>query len=77
MATTKFKNERRKEIMDNKTTFNGELPRYCVINPDGTYAGVFCLSPEEASEMAIQIPGRVVYRLTEIGHSEEAGMIWN
>lgn len=62
---------------DNKTTFNGELPRYCVINPDGTFAGVFCISSDEAREMANQVPGRVVYLLTEIGHSTEDGMIWN
>lgn len=62
--------------MDNKATFNGELPRYCVINPDGTYAGVFCLTEGEAREMAVQTPGRVIYRLTEIGHSTEDGMAW-
>lgn len=61
--------------MANTTTFNGELPRYCVINPDGTYAGIFCLSLEEAREMAY-MPGRVIYELTEIGHATEEGVIW-
>lgn len=63
--------------MENTTTFfDNELPRFCVINPDGTYAGIFCISQEEAREMAIQVPGRVVYSLTEIGHSTEDGMAW-
>ena len=34
--------------MANKTTINGDTPRFCVINPDGSYAGIFCISYEEA-----------------------------
>lgn len=48
------------------TTFNGETPRYCVINPDGTYAGVFCVSYEEALELVNCQEGRVIYKLTEV-----------
>ena len=48
------------------TTFSGETPRYCVINPDGTYAGVFCITYEEALDMASCREGRVIYKLTEV-----------
>lgn len=47
------------------TKFNGETPRYCVINPDGTYAGVFCVTLEEARELASMREGRVIFALSE------------
>ena len=40
---------------------------YCVINPDGTYAGVPCLSYEEARELMYAREGRKMYLLMEIG----------
>lgn len=53
--------------MANKTTINGDTPRFCVINPDGSYAGIFCISYEEALEMQSARDGRIIYELKEIG----------
>jgi hypothetical protein len=53
--------------MANKTTINGDTPRFCVINPDGSYAGIFCISYEEALEMQSARDGRIIYELREIG----------
>lgn len=50
----------------NTTKFDNELPRYCIINPDGTYAGVFCITYEEALMMAAEREGRVIYELKEV-----------
>ena len=47
------------------TEIRGETPRYCVINPDGTYAGVFCVSLDEARELASGREGRVIFSLSE------------
>ncbi len=36
---------------------------YCVINTDGTYAGIPCLTWEEARELASAAAGRRIYQL--------------
>lgn len=51
---------------NNKTTFNGETPRYAVIKADGHYAGIFCLSYEEALDLASGHEGAVIYELKEV-----------
>lgn len=47
-----------------------EEPAYAVIKPDGTYAGVFCTSYEEARELAAQEEGRRIFKLTPEGVEE-------
>lgn len=51
--------------MLNNIEFNGEVARYAVLNPDGTYAGGFCTSWEEARELAGAKDGRVIFELIE------------
>jgi hypothetical protein len=48
-----------KEAID----INNETLRFAVINSDGTYAGVPCISEEEARELAAQKEGRVIVEL--------------
>lgn len=38
---------------------------YMVVNPDKTYAGVPCVSIEEAVELAIQVEGRRIYEIDQ------------
>lgn len=50
----------------NETVFFGiDIPRYCVIKADGTYAGMFCISLEEAIDLASVYEGSVIYELKE------------
>lgn len=53
---------------NNTTTFrNGEIPRYAVLNADGSYAGIFCISYEEALDMAANGgQERFIYELVEV-----------
>ena len=57
-STNRFLNETYK--------FNGDIPCYAVINPNGSFAGSFCISYEEARELANQKDGRIIYKLTEL-----------
>lgn len=53
--------------MENTRVIRDGVPRYAVINEDGTYAGVFCLSLEEALDMAANgSQKRYVYELKEV-----------
>lgn len=46
---------------------NNEMPRYAVINEDGTYAGIFCTSLEEARELASNgSQPRYIFELKEV-----------
>lgn len=47
------------------TKINGEIPRYAVIKASGCYAGIFCVSYEEAAELASQHENAVIYQLVE------------
>lgn len=48
-------------------TIIGDEPRYAVINEDGTYAGVFCTSLEEARELAANgSQKRYIFELKEV-----------
>lgn len=51
--------------------FDYSTPRYAVINPDGSFAGSFCSSYEEARELAIQKEGRIIYKLTELNKQKQ------
>lgn len=44
---------------------------YCVINPDGTYAGIPCLTYEEARELMNAREGRRIFELLEVYEEEE------
>lgn len=46
--------------------FDWDDDLYAVINDDGTYAGIPCLSESEAQELANQKPGREIFILTHI-----------
>lgn len=49
-----------------------ETLRYAVVNPDGTYAGVPCITFEEALQMAAQREGRRIFALEEVAVCEES-----
>lgn len=52
---------------------NGEAPRYVVINEDGTFAGVFCTSLEEAEQLATAgLQKRHIFELKEVAGNENA-----
>lgn len=44
---------------------------YCVLNPNGTYAGIPCETWEEARELAAAAPDRTIYRLEPECEEEE------
>jgi hypothetical protein len=54
-------------------TINNENLKYAVINPDGTYAGVPCVTEEEARELAAQKEGRVIVKLQAITEELKEG----
>ncbi len=68
-------NESTKEL--HETAINGETPKYAVINPDGTYAGVFCTSEDEARELAAQKEGRVIFKLVSDEKTNESATVWS
>lgn len=47
-----------------------ETLRYAVVNPDGTYAGVPCITFEEALQLAIQKEGRRIFALEEVAQDD-------
>lgn len=61
----------KKELLNETYKFNQDVPRYAVINPDGSFAGVFCTSYEEARELAIQRDGRIIYKLVELTKKQQ------
>lgn len=54
--------------MENNITAyrDNEIPRYAVIKANGTYAGIFCISYEEAVAMASGHEGSHIYELIEV-----------
>lgn len=60
--------------LDESVKVNNEVLRYAVINPDGTYAGVPCITEEEARDLAAQREGRIIVKLAEITESLEEGI---
>ena len=66
-----------KEEVKESVNINNETLRFAVINPDGTFAGVPCVSEEEARELAAQKEGRIIVELgavrEDIVNFNEAG----
>lgn len=67
----KMNNKINRRILNETYKFDYVTPRYAVINPDGSFAGVFCSSYEEARELAIQKEGRIIYKLTELNKQKQ------
>lgn len=65
-----------KEAITEGVEVNNEILVYAVINPDGTFAGVPCVSEEEARELAAQKEGRIIVKLDEVdqGTLNEGGL---
>lgn len=59
------------QVLNEIYKFNGDTPYYAVINPDGSFAGSFCASYEEARELANQKDGRIIYKLTELNKQKQ------
>lgn len=45
---------------------------FCVVNPDGTYAGEPCVAYEEALELSYQRTGRMIFKLEYVDPKEES-----
>ena len=60
--------DKEETAIEESVKINNELLSYAVLNPDGTYAGVPCVTEDEARELAAQKDGRVI---VELGTAEK------
>lgn len=64
--------ESKKEGMEESRDFDWNHSLYAVVKDDGTFAGVPCLSDEEAYQLAANHDGSHVYRLVELSNTNES-----